>query len=163
MAHSMMPMRFLMAGACLLAVGACSTRLPASHAAPRIPAEWINLPEAPFHAELAGSKAVLVNRTGSEFNTLEIGCAVENDGRVRIVGKLLLFDVFDSSYRPGATLEEPFATLHRLDRYGANAGNIIGRPGVFSRCPVGSMMTVVAAGLRGGPRWSADGTRWPGQ
>jgi hypothetical protein len=125
----------------------------------RIPTDWIDLPEAPFVAEMRKGKAVLVNRTRQAFNTVSTGCVVEEGGAVRVVGALFSMDVFDSELKPGQEVEGLLRMVNNIDWYVANEEQM-GLKGVFKRCPPEARTAVTAAGHRDRHKWVAQGTKW---
>ena len=118
------------------------------------------MPEAPFVAQMRKGKAVLVNRTPESFNTLTSGCVVEQGGSVHVLQQLFGLDLFDSQWGPGAVVEGLLRDLNNIDWYVANQERVIGRTGVITRCPSGAKFALIAASLRDGHRWVADGTKW---
>ena len=126
-----------------------------------IPQGWVDLPDAPFVAQLAGGKAVLLNRSGRDFNSVSAGCVVEQNGRVRVVGGLFAMDVVDGVYSPGTRVEGLLRMVNNIDWYVENAGKSFGTPGLIKRCADGERIAVTKAALRGTYQWSADGTLWP--
>ena len=120
----------------------------------------MDLPEAPFVAEMRGGKAVLVNRTRESFNTVSTGCVVEEGGDVRVVGTLFSMDVFDSDWKPGQPLEGLLRMVNNIDWYVANEERM-GLKGMIKWCPSGARPAVTAAGHRDRHKWFAQGTKWP--
>jgi len=115
----------------------------------RIPSDWIDLPEAPFAAEMRGSQAVLVNRSTVTFNSVKTGCVVEDRGTVRVVGEL--FGVMTTSvWAPQAGVAGMLSMVNNIDWYVANQQRVIGLANVIKRCPPESRTAVV----RAGHRWS---------
>lgn len=120
----------------------------------RIPARWIDLPEAPFVARMVKDKAVLVNRTDRAFDVVSTGCVIPQQGRVRVVGKLFSQTISHGAYGPGDTVEGLLAMLNNLAFYV--------RIEVAEPCPRGVYFAVTGASRQDRHTWDADRTRWPG-
>jgi len=148
-----------------VAFGACAQprHLKTTGGAPleRIPADWIDLPKAPFVATIVDGKAVLVNRSTASFDSVAAGCVVEDDGAVRIVGELFSQDISHGAYAPGGRVEGLLPMVNNIDWYVANQGRIIGRCDLIKRCPEGSNTALIRARLRDKQEWSAARTPWP--
>jgi len=146
-------------------VSACAHQVESAPAPPdpleRIPAEWIDLPEAPFVAQMQNGKAVLLNRATTQFNTVGVGCVVEKEGSVHVVRGLFSQDVCDAYYRPGQPVVGLLWMVNNIDRYIADQQRNFGRTDLIQRCSPGNRIAVVSAGLRGQSEWSAAGTPWP--
>jgi hypothetical protein len=89
--------RTLVLALSLILVIGCGARsgVATAHAADPfeiIPSRWIDLPDAPFVAQMMGGKAVLVNRSDHPFNVVETGCVIEDQRTVRVVARLITMD-----------------------------------------------------------------------
>jgi hypothetical protein len=45
------------------------------------PSRWVDLPEAPFIAQMREGVPVLVTRSKQTFSQIKVGCVVERDGK----------------------------------------------------------------------------------
>jgi hypothetical protein len=126
----------------------------------RIPAEWIELPDAPFVARMREGKAVLVNCTRHSFRRVAVGCVQERNQTVHVVGGLFQSEVYDSDWRHKRTVDGLLRMVNNIDWYVANQERILGRSDLIKRCQTGSRVAVTA--VRGDRHtWDANGTRWP--
>lgn len=126
----------------------------------RIPADWIDLPEAPFVADVRAGKAVLVNRTQDSFNRVTAGCVVRQGVSARVVGQLFSVDISDSVWGPGREVEGLLRDVNNIDYYVASQERLGGRKELIKPCPPGASTAVTGAALRGRHMWVAEGTKW---
>ena len=126
-----------------------------------IPSNWIDLPHAPFVAQMQKGKAVLIHRARTRLNTVGTGCVTEQNGSVLVVSELFGQDISDSYYAPGRPVEGLLRMVNNLDWYVANQLRLTGRTDLLDQWPPGSRIAVVSAGLRGEHEWSAAGTPGP--
>jgi len=126
----------------------------------RIPAEWIELPDAPFVARMQDGKAVLVNQTRHAFTRVSVGCVQERNQTVHVVGELFRWEVNDGAWAHQEAVEGLLSMVNNIDFYVANQERILGRSGLVKRCQTRSRVAVITAG---GDRhvWDANGSRWP--
>jgi hypothetical protein len=108
-----------------------------------IPADWLDLPDAPFVAKVVGGQAVLVNRGDRPLDSVSTGC-VQQDGRaVRVVGELFSSQVFDSTFAPGKHVEGLLRMVNNIDHYIEFYSKSL--PNLVKRCPAKSRVAVTAA------------------
>ena len=131
-----------------LSLAACATATRSKEPAAQIPANWIDLPGAPFVARIVGRKAVLVNRSNQTYTMVTTGCIVNDAGKVRVLWQDLSAHIFDSSWKPGAHVEG----LLRLDRVEDSVA--------IQPCDPKASTAVTSVWGPGG-YWRADGTAWP--
>ena len=104
----------------------------------------------------------LVNRSKRNLDTMSTGCVVEREGKVAIVGRLLIMHIFDSSNRPGKSFShQALEDLATLDQNRERIRAAVGVPSILPPCPADSKFAVVGAGVRDGYMWSAEGTSFP--
>lgn len=134
----------------------CGPRPPARSASAEpakvIPADWLDLPDAPFVSKVVKGKAVLVNRTSRWFNEMMTGCVTQRESSVQVVGSLFGHQVFDSAWGPGHSVDSPLWMINRIDYY--VTANMV------KRCPSGSRTALTVASGEN-HRWIAEGTSWP--
>jgi hypothetical protein len=149
----------------LLGCGAGSSHRLTADPLERIPATWIDLPEAPFVARRVRGLAVLVNRSNRVFDRLTLGCVVQREGKVRTVGELFAMEVSDGLFGPGREVEGFLRMVNNIDWYVANQPRIVGGDDVIRPCPANAKTALVTASLGPGRTapahsWSAEGTDW---
>jgi hypothetical protein len=54
-----------------------------------IPSRWLDLPEAPFVAQIRNGKPVLVARSSQTFSQVGAGCVVEVNGKAHVIATLI--------------------------------------------------------------------------
>jgi hypothetical protein len=118
-----------------------------------IPAYWIDLPEAPWVARIVIEMFSLVNRSDKTLLSIEIGCVVEDEGKVRIVTPWYRLDTFHVGWVPGQAIPNPLRAMGNLDDF-AKRNRI-------PPCPAEGRFAVIGARATDDSRWSAAGTPWP--
>lgn len=123
-----------------------------------IPSRWVDLPEAPFIAELRDGVPVLVTRYQQSFSEVGAGCVVERDGKAHVLSDLLRVAITHGAFGPNKPVTDLLFTLGNLDRYRHLSGS--------ERCTAESFFAVTAAvpvnaGGAEGSTWTAEGTAWP--
>jgi hypothetical protein len=144
-----------------LATAVCVRPMPDVSATPcaPIPSRWVDLPEAPFIAQLREGVPVLVTRSKQTFSQIKVGCVVERDGKAHVVGELLGQHIFHGTFGPNYPVTDLLFTLSNQDLYRHLSGS--------ERCTPDSFFAVTAAvpvSANGaeGSTWKAEGTAWAG-
>jgi hypothetical protein len=147
-------LRMLFIAAAVIFVAACVHRRLPDTPAPfdYIPARWVDLPDAPFVAQVRGTKALLVARSKDSFTHIEIGCVRPLAGRTDVVAAIVGIQVSDGVFGPGWPVETPFNDLNNPEVYAQLDSK--------KRCPADSYFAIVRAGGLG-PEWNAEGGPWP--
>ena len=120
-----------------------------------IPAQWVDLPDAPAAAEyrvIEGvNEAVLVNRAAQGIRAVMFGCvALEDNKKVRVLYGLGGEAQSHGSVRPGS-YHRPFLRLNGpLNRWTDEK----------TGCDGAAKMTLIEVGFEDGSKWKADGSEW---
>ena len=143
-----------------LASAACVRHARPANAPPGnsspIPSRWLDLPEAPFVAQLRDGAPVLVARSSQTFSEVGVGCVIEVDGKAHIVVDLISQLMTHGVFGPNRPVTDLILNLTDPERYRHISG--------WSRCPSGSFFAVtnaVAVDRKGAKDfvWEAEGTR----
>jgi hypothetical protein len=121
-----------------------------------IPTRWVDLPEAPFVAEMRGGEALLVARSKQSFSEVAAGCVVPVEGKTNVVAALIHVMVTHGSFGPQYPVKGLLASLNNPKVYD-NLNNA-------SQCPADSYFALTSASGDGTPNrvtWNAQGTKWP--
>lgn len=118
-----------------------------------IPANWIDLPEAPFVAATHKGAAALLNRSKRTFVTVAIGCVQQEGAVAKIEHELFGYHVDDGTIPPGEFVDSLLQTVNIIEFYELAAG--------ARRCPQSTRSAVTGATEANGAKWSANGTPWP--
>jgi hypothetical protein len=150
--------KVLLVSIAIVASGACVAHTVT--AIPRrfdyIPARWVDLPEAPFVAEMRGGEALLVARSKQLFSEVTVGCVVAVEGKTNVVADLIMTTMTHGSFGPQWPVKGLLASL--------NNPKVFDHLGNASRCPADSYFAVTGAGGDETPNrvtWNAQGTKWP--
>jgi hypothetical protein len=154
------PRRFrgLLVAVAILAAPACAQRAaPAAAPGPFdfIPPRWVDLPEAPFVAEMRGGRALLVARGSQTFSSVTVGCVMPVDGRTDVIAELTGTINIHGAFGP----RSPAALLSSL-----NNPQISAHLTEAKHCPADSYLAITSAVRKGTAKpttWTAQGTRWP--
>jgi hypothetical protein len=145
-----------------LATAACVRPIPDVSATPcaPIPSRWVDLPEAPFIAQVREGVPILVTRSQQTFSDIVVGCVVEREGKAHVLGGLLGVHIDDGAFGPDKPVTGLLFTLSNPDPSRPLSG--------AERCTPDSFFAVTAAvpvGANGaeGATWKAEGTAWPGE
>lgn len=125
---------------------------PAPVQLPKIPAQWIDLPQAPLVAEYrvvdGVNKAVLVNRSEKGIEMVMFGCVMLEESKTRVLHGLGGLGLNHGGVRPGFYYQ-PFVMLNGpLNRWTDEKIS----------CEGTAKMAVIEASFADGIRWKADGT-----
>jgi hypothetical protein len=125
-----------------------------------IPSRWVDLPEAPFVAQLRDGAPVLVARSRQTFSQVSGGCVIEVDGKAHVIADLITHLMTHGGFGPNWPVTDLILNLTDPERYRHISG--------WSRCPAGSFFAVTNATAvdRNGAKdfvWEAEGTPWIGR
>ena len=123
-----------------------------------IASRWVDLPEAPFVAQVREGELVLAVRPAHTFSEVGVGCVLNSDGKAHVVATLLSTVVHDGTFEPNRPITGLIQNLTNPDRYRHLSGG--------ERCPPESFFAVTVAVGPGGAEksvWNAEGTAWTGR
>ena len=123
-----------------------------------VPGEWLDLPASPFVITGSPTGPVLSNRTREAISQLTVGCVLESNGLVEVVGQLFHEDLSHGSWSREFPNREALRTLDAMKK---NPEFFSKPPYLVQSCPADSRIAVTSASSRNGYRWSASGTAWP--
>ena len=147
-----------------LASAACVRHAPPVNDPPGnsspIPSRWLDLPQAPFVAQLRDGAPVLVARSRQTFSEVGVGCVIEVDGKAHVIADLISQLMTHGGFGPNRPVTDLIPNLTDPERYRHISG--------WGRCPSSSFFAVtyaVAVDRKGGTDfvWKAEGTPWKGR
>jgi hypothetical protein len=122
-----------------------------------IPNRWVDLPEAPFVAQVRDGEPVLLARSRQTFSHVGVGCVVEVDGKAHVVAELIESVMTHGTFGPNRPVTTLIPSLTNPDVYRHLSQ--------WERCPPDSYFAVtvaVAVGRNEAKKsvWNAEGTAW---
>lgn len=121
---------------------------------PVIPAQWVDLPSAPLSAEYRDvdgvRKAVLVNRSSKDVNTVFFGCVEEHEGKARVISDLIGEAWSHGGVGPGSYFHS-FAALN---------GPLNQWTDKKMGCEGAAKLSLTKAVYTDGTSWVAEGADW---
>jgi hypothetical protein len=122
-----------------------------------IPGRWVDLPDAPFVAQIRDGEPVLVARSKQTFSHVGVGCVVEVDGKAHVIAELMESFMTHGAFGPNWPVTNLISSLTNPEVYRHLSQ--------WGRCPSDSFfaVTVAIAVDRKGSKefvWKAEGTAW---
>lgn len=122
-----------------------------------IPSRWVDLPEAPFVAQVRDGKPALVARSRQTFSHVAVGCVVEVDGKAHVIVGLIESLMTHGAFGPNRPETTLISSLTNPD--------VLRRFSQGEHCPPDSYFAVTGAVAVARNEaeefvWNAEGTAW---
>lgn len=122
-----------------------------------IPSRWVDLPEAPFVAQVRDGAPVLEARSQQTFSHVGVGCVEQVGGKAHVIADLIETVLTHGTFGPHQPVTSLIPSLTNPDVY-RNLSQ-------WERCPPDSYVAVtmaIAVDRNGAKKsvWKAEGTAW---